>query len=175
MGVSVMPSIQDWLNGLTRSRRVYVDSSDKVAQSVNGRAQSRSFNGTPKIAQGLSLFSPTKEIDITPAELLYCIGRVTTPRASNLSDLCSTWASIRYVWAFEPDTRVTDLCLSNIARDIDFHQKGVFSDEAGVGMAAFIIEKYFHGYNPIDVTLAIRKQEVLGLRNQYANISRLSV
>ena len=91
-----MPSLQEWQNALDLQRKVIVDSRDQLAQAVNLRPQSRSFDGSPKNAQGLSQFSPAREILVRPAELLHFLGRITTPRSDNLADLCSTWARIRY-------------------------------------------------------------------------------
>ena len=52
-----MPSLQEWENALDLQRKVVVDSSNQLAQAVNLRPQSRSFNGSPKNAQGLPQFS----------------------------------------------------------------------------------------------------------------------
>lgn len=98
-----MPNLEEWQNALDLTREITVDSTDHLAQTVNSRPRSNSFHGDPKNAQGIAQFSPPRTVFIRPAELLYFLGRITTPRSDNLSDLCSTWARIRYIWAFDPD------------------------------------------------------------------------
>jgi hypothetical protein len=146
---------------------ITVDSTDTLADRVNDRPQSHTFRGVPKEASGLSEFSPPKTIQITVMDLLLSIGRITTPRIDNLVDLCSTWASIRYIWAFSPDANPSRLRLSEEALLIDFHQKSLLSDEVGVGMAGLIIENFFNGKNPIDVDVAIRSQYIVGLGTRF--------
>jgi hypothetical protein len=162
-----MPTLEEWEVALSVRRHVLVDSSDAVAENVNDRQGSPSFQDMPKIATGLPQFTPPRRIQITPLELLFAVGRITTPRIENLADLSSTWARIRYIWAFFPDPAPSALRLSEEALDIDFHQKSLLSDEIGVGMSALIAERHFNGINPVDVQVALRDQIIPGLRNQY--------
>jgi len=83
---------------------------------------------------------------------------VTTPAVENLADICSTWAYLRYLWAFDiPAAGVVDpdLRLSDAARGIDFHQKGLLSDQIGVGMAAMLMGMYLNAPLATDVSVAM--------------------
>ncbi|TGE37170.1 hypothetical protein E4K67_14925 [Desulfosporosinus fructosivorans] len=106
----------------------------------------------------LTQFDPERYIAIKPIELLHRIGVITTPAIPNLADISSTWAVIRYIWAFEVSTAtsIEPLRLSSEARNIDFHQKGLLSDEIGVGMAAYVMANYMNAPNAIDVEIALR-------------------
>jgi hypothetical protein len=90
-------------------------------------------------------------------ELLHALGEITTPPVPNYSDLSSTWAILRYIWAFElpPVGIINPLTLSATARALDFHQKGLLSDQIGVGMAALIMKRSFSMPAAIDVSLAL--------------------
>ena len=146
-----------------------VDSSTVLAGMINHHPKSRSFRGIPKLAKSLPLFNPSIEIEFRLVEMLFSLGRIVTPRIGNLADLCSTWAILRYIWAFDSDlTSSKKLRLSDIAMDIDFHQKALMSDEIGVGIAVLITEKYFGGLDPIDIDVALRNNIVPGLRKQYS-------
>lgn len=46
--------------------------------------------------------------------------------------------------------------LSTIAREIDFHQKALLSDEVGMGMANYLMTNYFQTTNAIDVSIALQ-------------------
>ena len=163
-----MPTFEDWENALREPRYVYIDSTDNLASIINSKPNSLSFSGLPKVARGVSEFSPPRPIAITVGELLLYLGRITTPRIGNLADLCSTWAKLRYIWAFRPDRGSSRLRLSNEALEIDFHQKGLMSDEIGIGMAALITERYFGGKNPIDVDIALRGHVIPMLHCRYS-------
>lgn len=162
-----MPTLDEWNSALSLSRYLHIDSTDALADRVNQKQGSPSFTGDPKDATGLPEFTPPRMIRVTPLELLFTLGRITTPRIENLADLCSTWARIRYIWAFVPDPVPSNLRLSEEAKDIDFHQKALLSDEIGVGMSALIVERYFSGVNPVDVDVALQNHIIPGLRNQY--------
>lgn len=102
-------------------------------------------------------FDPSKTITIKPIFLLHSIGRITTPPVPNFASLSATWAVIRYLWAFDTDgtTHSQPLHLSRIARDLDFHQKAVLSDEVGMGMAWYIMTGYLGTTEAIDVSIAL--------------------
>ena len=60
-----------------------------------------------------------------------------------------------------PDGRPNDrLRLSGAALDIDIHQKGLMSDQIGVGMAALILEQYFNAPYAADVSV-VAKERIL--------------
>jgi len=95
--------------------------------------------------------------------MLHALGRITTPPISELVDLSSTWAEIRYIWAFRPNLRnlnPTSLRLSDAARALDFHQKTLLSDEFGVGFAAYYMARFEGATDPVDVFIAKRNQQV---------------
>lgn len=162
-----MPTIAEWQNALNVPRIVRLNATDDLADQVNSLPKTRSFKGRPKVATGLSKFSPFQSFLVKPIELLYAMGRITTPRIPNLADLCSTWARIRYIWAFDPNPRRGQLCLSNETRNIDTHQKAVLSDEVGVGMAALILDQFFQAKNPVDVSVVLKSKSIPGLRAIY--------
>ncbi len=163
-----MPSLDEWQVALEITRYVLVDSTGALAHTINQKPNSASFTEVSKTATSLPEFSPPRQIAITASELLLFMGRISTPRIENLVDLCSTWARIRYIWAFFPYPNPSELRLSEEALNIDFHQKGLMSDEIGVGMAALISERCFGGTNPVDVDVAVRSQMIPGLDYQYS-------
>lgn len=163
-----MPTVEEWDAALVTTRYVSVDSTQTLASKVNQKSNSATFTGASKLATSLPEFSPPRQIAITTSELLLILGRIMSPRIENLVDLYSTWAKIRYVWAFNPDPNPSELRLSDEALNIDFHQKGLMSDEIGTGMAALISERFFGGSNPIDVDVAFRSQTIQGLTYQYS-------
>src|SRR5215213_888070 len=162
-----MPTIQEWLNALTISRRVRVESSPALIQEIQQRQvrkqTERQQRGHPLPSQKLQLmtvspFAPEAEIDVVPVHLLLRLGVVTTPAVENLADICSTWACFRYLWAFDippPGFSNQSLRLSYAARNIDFHQKSLLSDEIGVGMAALLVGAYMNAPLAADVSVAM--------------------
>ena len=116
-----MPTLNEWEQALTVLRSITIDSTDGLARAVNRKPQSRSFTGIPKQATSMPEFSPPRQVQITTSDLLLSIGYITTPRIDNLVDLCSTWAKLRYIWAFDPEPFPSNLRLSEEAQRIDFH------------------------------------------------------
>jgi hypothetical protein len=100
-------------------------------------------------------FDPHKIVAVSPLELLHAMGRATTPTIPNLADISSTWAIIRYIWAFEP-SQGGRLQLSKVAREIDPHQKTLLSDQIGVGIAAYLMGRFMGSPESIDVDVALR-------------------
>jgi hypothetical protein len=79
---------------------------------------------------------------IRPVDMLHALGRITTPAVTELIDLSSTWAEIRYIWAFRPNfnpNSLRALRLNPNVKALDFHQKTLLSDEFGVGFAAYFM------------------------------------
>lgn len=100
---------------------------------------------------------------IRPVDMLHALGRITTPPVTELIDLSSTWAEIRYVWAFMPNfdsNRLRSLRLNPTVKALDFHQKTLLSDEFGVGFAAYFMSVCAGASNPVDVFLAKRGGQV---------------
>ena len=164
--VREMPTLQDWVSALSVPRKVLIESSLELlaeiqAKQIQHDASLLAKGRTPParkpnlaLAPGLP---PLQDVDVAPIHLLHRLGVVTTPAVPNLADICSTWAYLRYMWAFElPDGTPDDrLRLSQPARTIDFHQKGLMSDQIGVGMAALIMSYLFGAPDACDVDVAM--------------------
>jgi hypothetical protein len=101
--------------------------------------------------------------NLRPVDLLRKIGQLTTPSSLNMSRFSASWATRRYFWAIEPG--VGDFRLSQDARQLDFHQKTLLSDEFGIGMAGFIMETYFQADGFSDVSAALA-DPTFGLQHQ---------
>ena len=164
-----MPSVQEYLDALFRDYSVDIISSDDLLDGVRWKQHLRvqefirqRKNPLPmKIhLTKIPIFDPVLQIQIKPIILLHTIGRITTPPVPNLTDISSTWAIIRYIWAFDTGDgyRNPRLILSETARKIDFHQKTLLSDEIGMGMAFYIMANYFGTDRVVDVSEAINNQ-----------------
>lgn len=165
-GNITLPTRQEWLNSLFSDYQISVSSSPKLVSDVQ-KMQTKRRNKllqdhkTPpdmKRVTTVAMFQLEYPVNIKPIELLLSIGLITSPPVSNLVDICSTWAVIRYVWAFQPQRNTFStphLKLSDEARKIDFHQKALLSDEIGVGFANFLMINYFNAINPVDVSYII--------------------
>lgn len=166
-----MPTIEEWETALTCKRNIIVKSDETLAKEVGAKPKSKTFTGEPKKIEPITLENhglSEEGVEITPVDLLYAIGKITTPRIDNIVDLCSTWARIRYLWAFNPAPGPSNrLCLSKNATNIDFHQKGLLSDEIGIGMGDLIVERFFHGKNPIDVEIALESPDDFKIKKKY--------
>ena len=161
-----MPTLHEWDSALSVPRKVSIESSPALLAEVQAKqtqhdARLQANGKTPParkpnlaLAPGLP---PLQDVDIAPIHLLHRLGVVTTPPVPNLVDICSTWAYIRYMWAFDlPDGTPHDrLRLSQPASTIDFHQKGLMSDQLGVGMAALIMSHLFGAPDASDVDVAM--------------------
>jgi hypothetical protein len=162
-----MPTLEEWEQALVTPRRVSVESSTELVAEVEKRhidkdakrnAAAQAIPPRKATLAPVEEFAPELVIEITPAHLLHRLGVATTPPVENLADICSTWAYLRYLWAFEvPSVGTTNppLRLSASARDIDFHQKGLLSDQIGVGMAASLLGEYLNAPLPVDVSVAM--------------------
>lgn len=102
---------------------------------------------------------------IRAIDLLRKLGRITTPSTVNMAQLSASWATRRYFWAIAEGT--TRFRLSDDARRIDFHQKGLLSDEFGIGMAALLLEQRFSAPFTVDVSVALGEPEL------YQNVQQL--
>ncbi|MDD2736993.1 MAG: hypothetical protein PHF56_23920 [Desulfuromonadaceae bacterium] len=160
-----MPTIDEWVQGLVADRKVKVVSSNDLVNKIHEKQNVRILEANrqkkpiPQMKSPVTtvpIFAPHKDITIKPLSLLHSIGVTTTPPIQNLADLSSTWAIIRYIWAFAlPTPKQNQLRLSDVASDIDFHQKALLSDEVGVGMASYIMANFLGTPNSIDVSLAL--------------------
>jgi hypothetical protein len=139
-----MATVDEWQAALTTPAWIAVDSSAGLIEKVRVRLSKRkSKTPEPKALSPAGLFSDA-DVRVTPSNLLHSIGKVTTPAIPNLTALCTTWAEVRYIWAFDPNRAGMKprLRLSEEADVIDFHQKALLSDEVGVGIAALLVERY---------------------------------
>ncbi|MGA2851837.1 MAG: hypothetical protein ABSE46_22775 [Terracidiphilus sp.] len=171
-----MPTLDEWEQALATPRRIVVESSPRLLQQVqhrHGLKDAKRQQAPPPRKANLTVvaaFDPTMEIQIVPAYMLHRLGVVTTPQIEDLADICSTWAYFRYLWAFDipaPGAINPPLRLSEAAQQIDFHQKGLLSDQIGVGMAAFLLGTYLDAPLSVDVDVAVRHDATWPVRLQY--------
>ena len=164
-----MPTLNEWMIGLKTPRSITVESSPALLASIqakrekeNARLQVKGRSPAPQKSRlaVVPQFDPWRTAQLAPVHLLHRLGVITTPVVPNLTDICSTWAYIRYLWAFElPDGTPNDpLRLSDAALGIDFHQKGLMSDEIGVGMAAYVMAEYFNVPHAADVDVVVKRK-----------------
>lgn len=158
---------QQWIQSLIRQREFTIDSSKGLVDRVKRVNKSKTFHGHRKQISSVPEYQTAQIMKVSILELLWNLGKITTPRIPNLVDLASTWAIIRYIWVFDPDLAQTDLVLSNYSRNLDFHQKAVLSDDLGVAFSSYIVRKYFGGIWPQPVSIAVRKQNPSGIRLKY--------
>ena len=150
-----MPALSEWLNALTTPRHVTIESSQALLASIqtkqaqhNARLQARGhLPASPKAkghTSGRATLRSAAHGSTGTNTHSAPVGRYHHPDRSNLTDISSTWAYIRYLWAFKPPggTQIDPLRLSDAALGIDFHQKGLMSDQIGIGMAALIMDVY---------------------------------
>jgi len=158
---------QDVINRLNTDFSVKVVSSPGLIADIQRRQHARTQQLVAKGLPGLptktaitpiAMFQPSKPAQVSPFALLHSIGRITTPQVPNLADLSSTWAIYRYIWAFDIHGNGSGLPLrlADAAREIDFHQKTLLSDEVGMGMANYIMTNYFRTTSAVDVSLALK-------------------
>ena len=158
-----MPSAEQWRDALLVPRELTIESSSELLSAIRKKQiRKGTMSRAKRSLTAVDQFEPSRKVSVAPIQLLHKLGVVTTPIIPNLTDICSTWAYIRYLWAFEipngsPKER---LRLSAAALDIDFHQKGLMSDQIGVGMAALIMEQYFDAPNAADVSI-VAKERIL--------------
>lgn len=164
-----MPTVQEYSNALFRNYSIEVISSDDLLNGVRWKQHLRvqefirqRKTPIPMKVQltKIPMFDPALRIQIKPILLLHAIGRITTPPVPNLADISSTWAIIRYIWAFDTGDgyRSPRLILSDTAREIDFHQKTLLSDEVGMGMACYIMTNFFGTDEVVNISEAINNQ-----------------
>ncbi len=80
-----------------------------------------------------------------------------SPGARTYADISSTWAVLRYVWAFDAPApgKIGNLKLSDTARELDRHQKTLLSDQMGIGMAKYVMSRFFGVHKALDVSVAL--------------------
>src|SRR4051812_33549290 len=108
-----MPSLQTWIDALSDERLVAVESSPALITEILSRqatcdaalqAKGKALPARKAQIVSASNLPPHSSIRVAPIHLLHRLGVATTPVIPNLTDICSTWAQYRYLWAFElPD------------------------------------------------------------------------
>jgi len=147
---------------------VTVESSERlirqVQRNVNWRASELAAKGKtvevkpPQVSQKLA---GTQPWSIRPIDLLRKLGEMTTPPflpLEKMPRLSASWATRRYFWAIEPVPAGSSspFRLSSEARELDFHQKTLLSDEFGIGMAGLLMEQQLGAANNLDTSYALR-------------------
>lgn len=166
-----MPTVTQWQQALTRQYQLRVESSPALCSEVSSVQQRRAREKRGFGKRPLRAKPPTpwpvggqsQTIMIRPVDMLHALGRITTPPVTELIDLSSTWAEIRYLWAFVPNfdsNRLRALRLNPTVKALDFHQKTLLSDEFGVGFAAYFLSACARAFDPVDVFLAKRGGQV---------------
>jgi hypothetical protein len=137
-----------------------------VERSINTRRRVLARKGktaafkTPRIVPTLA---GRRSRTIRPIDLLRKLGDITTPPflpLENMARLSASWATRRYFWAIAPlvaPSTTGPFRLSAEARELDFHQKTLLSDEFGVGMAGLLMEEYFDAVECWDMSYALRQ------------------
>src|SRR5579859_7602875 len=163
-----MPTVIEWQHALSREYQLNVESTRDLCNDVGARQQlrNRDRRGSgrqPFASKNLTPWPPSglqQTVLVRPVELLHHLGQITTPPITELVDLSSTWAEIRYVWAFRPnfDGRFRRaLRLNDAVKRLDFHQKTLLSDEFGVAFAAYYMDRFEQATDPVDVFVAKRQ------------------
>jgi hypothetical protein len=166
-----MPTVTQWQQALTRQYQLRVESSSALCADVNSVQQRRALEKRRSGKRPLLAKPPTPwpagsqshPMMIRPVDMLHVLGRITTPPITELIDLSSTWAEIRYLWAFVPNfdpNRLRALRLNPTVKALDFHQKTLLSDEFGVGFAAYFMFVCARASDPVDVFVAKRGGQV---------------
>jgi hypothetical protein len=159
-----MPVPAQWIAALMANHRINVYSTDTLITSViakrNARIAQFPVGAAPlmKPLAKVTRFDPGRTATFKLIDLLLAIGEITTPPVPNFADISSTWAVLRYVWAFDipPAGTVGRLKLSQTARELDRHQKTLLSDQMGVGMAKYVMSRFFSLHKALDVSVAVR-------------------
>lgn len=133
---------------------------EKVQEEVAARRQQLLEKNKPA-----PIFKPVVRVaqfdgmawQVRPIRLLHKIGRMTTPSGlANMARLSAGWATRRYFWAIaEASDNNQRFRLSNDALGLDFHQKGLLSDEFGIGMAGLFMEEHLGIAESMDISLAL--------------------
>jgi hypothetical protein len=149
--------------------RVRIESSDELLANVNRKVAKRRQELQAKQPQPpifknaavLNALRGERYWNIRAIDLLHKIGFLTTPSWTNMARLSASWATRRYFWAIsDPLAPGSNLCLSEDARRMDFHQKTLLSDEFGVGMAGLLIERFLGAGSFVDISIALDEPEI---------------
>jgi hypothetical protein len=148
---------------LQSSFQVRLESTPEVIQRLNSLVLQREKTFTDR-GQTAPLSKSASVVDsvgsrnwnVRPIDLLHKIGKLTTPSNVNMAQLSASWATRRYFWAIaEGQGSPGRFRLSQDARDLDFHQKTLLSDEFGVGFAGLLLEDEFDAGLFADISVAL--------------------
>ena len=148
---------------LNLSLRVRVLATRQAARQVVNRARAKNISGGKRV----KVYQPVatrQEFIVRPIDLLWKIGRLTTPAGRNFTKLSSSWATLRYFWAIGSRSRgsTLDMCLTNDARNMDFHQKTLMSEEIGVGLAGLFVDRCLGAGRFVHTSAAVTKSTRFG-------------
>lgn len=135
---------------------------DRIAARVQELAQKGKTIDT-KTPAGVPSLQAVSKFTLRPIDLLKKIGQLTTPSSLNMAKYSASWATRRYFWAIEPGNGA--FRLSRDARQLDFHQKTLLSDEFGMGMAGVIMDRFFQTDGFADISAALA-DPTLGLKHE---------
>lgn len=146
---------------LVSALTVGIDSSmiaiEKIENQITKRQQELAAKNKPPIPtkqpRVVNSLQQVDELTVRPVDLLRKIGDLTTPSSMNMARFSASWATRRYFWAVEPGNG--PFRLSADARQLDFHQKTLLSDEFGIGMAGLIMERLFQTTGFADMSAAL--------------------
>lgn len=158
--------IQQILAKLSGRFYITVESSPEIVRKVQRRMHSRyqkainAGNAPPQTKQPsvVPALAGKRRWDIRPIDFLRKLGRVTTPPATNMAKLSSSWATLRYFWAVQesdPQHQPSPFRLSQDARGLDFHQKTLLSDEFGIGLGTLLMEHLLQADKCVDISRAL--------------------
>ncbi|MBO6947182.1 MAG: hypothetical protein JJ855_04300 [Rhodospirillales bacterium] len=91
----------------------------------------------PRKFQSYTRMGKSENLDYL--QLLHTIGKITVPPISNGFSLAEYWAQLRYVHAI--DCKSKGLLLSPQYAELDPHQKTILSDDFGMGISMYWLEK----------------------------------
>lgn len=156
--IGIAPQALARLNSVLSSKLEFrIESSNAVVSAINKKRK----QGTKRAV----LFKPlsgSKLHHVRPIDLLRKLGTLTTPASGNMARLSASWATLRYCWAIEPNSgkyRIP-LRLSSDARQLDFHQKTLLSDEFGIAFAGLLVERLLGTSEHADVSAVLKKRKI---------------
>jgi hypothetical protein len=156
--ITIEPQALTRLNSVLSSKLEFrVESSNAVVDAINKKRKIG--------AKSAVLFNPlsgSKLLPVRPIDLLRKLGTLTTPASANMARLSASWATLRYCWAIEPNNGKSriPLSLSTDARQLDFHQKTLLSDEFGIAFAGLLIERLLGTSEHADVSAVLKGRNI---------------
>lgn len=84
--------------------------------------------------------NPNISLNINSFDLLFMIGRLTTPAPQYPWDWRNLYAILRYGWAISNDS---DFKFTKDVKNIDFRLKALMSEDFGIGFTGLIMRDYF--------------------------------